>query len=149
LKNQDSTVAISENSLMRISFIKARAEDELARRQASNVQHSEDFYHPWSLPKGNFKHRMLSTGLVLIHIFSCIMMFFKNIPFILKIMAMVSLNDLQNYLHGFSRFTTQQFIYCIVPENIHASPHRRDWNFLGVGGGGFHGTKTFKEVYQA
>ena len=50
---------------MSISFIKARAEDELARRQASNVQHSEDFYHPWSLPKGNFKHRMLSTGMYL------------------------------------------------------------------------------------
>lgn len=41
---------------------KARALDELARRQASDVQYSEDYYHPWSLPKGNFKHRMLSTG---------------------------------------------------------------------------------------
>lgn len=53
---------------MSISFIKARAEDELARRQASNVQHSEDFYHPWSLPKGNFKHRMLSTGMYLSYV---------------------------------------------------------------------------------
>ena len=55
-----------------MSFIKARAEDELARRQASDVQHSEDFYHPWSLPKGNFKHRMLSTGMYLMmYIFMC------------------------------------------------------------------------------
>ncbi|XP_078375877.1 uncharacterized protein LOC144659327 isoform X2 [Oculina patagonica] len=46
-----------------LELLKARAEDELARRQASNNQHPEDFYHPWSLPKGNFKHRMLSTGL--------------------------------------------------------------------------------------
>lgn len=46
-----------------LELLKARAKDELARRQASDVQHSEDFYHPWSLPKGNFKHRMLSTGL--------------------------------------------------------------------------------------
>lgn len=46
-----------------LELLKARAEDELARRQASYVQHPEDFYHPWSLPKGNFKHRMLSTGL--------------------------------------------------------------------------------------
>ena len=23
---------------------------------------------------------------------------------------------------------------CAVPENIHTPPHRRDWNFLGVGG---------------
>lgn len=46
-----------------ILLIKARALEELSRRQASNVQHSEDFYHPWSLPKGNFKHRMLSTGM--------------------------------------------------------------------------------------
>ena len=46
-------------------FTKATALDELSRRQASDVQHSEDFYHPWSLPKGNFKHRMLSTGIKL------------------------------------------------------------------------------------
>ena len=58
-----SEIIINLNLLTRISFIKARAEDELARRQASDVQHSEDFYHPWSLPKGNFKHRMLSTGM--------------------------------------------------------------------------------------
>ena len=43
-------------------FTKAKALDELAHRQASDVQYSEDYYHPWSLPKGNFKHRMLSTG---------------------------------------------------------------------------------------
>ena len=48
-------------SWLRISF-KASAADELARRQASEVHHSEDFYHPWGLPKGNFKHRMISTG---------------------------------------------------------------------------------------
>lgn len=46
-----------------LESLKARALDELARRQASDVQYSEDYYHPWSLPKGNFKHRMLSTGL--------------------------------------------------------------------------------------
>jgi len=27
------------------------------------------------------------------------------------------------------------------------SPHRRDWNFLGVGG--FYETKKFKEMYEA
>ena len=27
------------------------------------------------------------------------------------------------------------------------SPHRRDWNFLGVGG--FCKAKTFKEIYEA
>jgi len=27
------------------------------------------------------------------------------------------------------------------------SPHRRDWNFLGVGG--FYETKQFKEMYEA
>ena len=46
-----------------MSFFQARANDELARRQASDTDHSEDYYHPWGLPKGNFKHRMLSTGL--------------------------------------------------------------------------------------
>ena len=28
------------------------------------------------------------------------------------------------------------------------SPHRRDWNFLGEGGG-FYKTKKFKEMYEA
>ena len=32
------------------------------------------------------------------------------------------------------------------PENIH-SPHRRDWNFLGVGG--FYKTQKFKEMCEA
>nr|XP_058940910.1 uncharacterized protein LOC131769175 isoform X2 [Pocillopora verrucosa] len=48
-----------------LESLKAKALDELAHRQASDVQYSEDYYHPWSLPKGNFKHRMLSTGLFL------------------------------------------------------------------------------------
>ncbi|XP_068741203.1 uncharacterized protein [Montipora capricornis] len=46
-----------------LEVLKAKAADELARRQASDVNLPEDHYHPWSLPKGNFKHRMLSTGL--------------------------------------------------------------------------------------
>ena len=29
------------------------------------------------------------------------------------------------------------------------SPHRRDWNFLGVGGRGFCKSKTFKEMDEA
>ena len=48
-------------------FFKARAADELARRQASDIHYSEDYYHPWGLPKGNFKHRMLSTGMDALH----------------------------------------------------------------------------------
>ena len=31
---------------------------------------------------------------------------------------------------------------CAVPENIHTSPHRRDWKFLGGGGGGSQRTKN-------
>ena len=34
---------------------------------------------------------------------------------------------------------------CVVPENIHTPPHRRDWKFLE--GGGFWKTKKFKEMY--
>lgn len=57
-------------------FTKAKALDELARRQASDVQQSEDYYHPWSLPKGNFKHRMLSTGWH--HLFGIVCIILKN-----------------------------------------------------------------------
>ena len=37
--------------------------------------------------------------------------------------------------------------HCAVPENIHTPPHRRDRNFLGVGG--FFETKKCKEMYGA
>ena len=33
-------------------------------------------------------------------------------------------------------------------QKISILPHRRDWNFLG-GGGGFCKTKIFKEMYEA
>ena len=32
-------------------------------------------------------------------------------------------------------FACAYYMQCAVPENIH-TPHRRDWNFLGGGGGG-------------
>jgi len=34
-------------------------------------------------------------------------------------------------------------------EKISILPHRRDWNFLVAGGGGFCKTKKFKEIYKA
>ena len=36
--------------------------------------------------------------------------------------------------------------YCAVPENIHTPPHRRDWDFLGVGGS--TGPKNLKKCMK-
>ena len=37
--------------------------------------------------------------------------------------------------------------YCVVPENIHTPPHRRDWKFRG--GWGVSKTQKFKAMYEA
>ena len=38
---------------------------------------------------------------------------------------------------------------CVVPENIHPPPHKRDWEFWGGGGGGVSKTQKFKAMYEA
>ncbi|KAK3731437.1 hypothetical protein QZH41_013627, partial [Actinostola sp. cb2023] len=43
--------------------LQKRAQEELSHRNANGVNITDLENHPWSLPKGNFRHRMLSTGL--------------------------------------------------------------------------------------
>lgn len=38
------------------------AQNELSRRSSAGEDQNQDRYRPWQLPKGNFHHRILSTG---------------------------------------------------------------------------------------
>ena len=43
--------------------------------------------------------------------------------------------------------TSPHWAHWAVPENIHTLPHKRDWNFLAVGGS--VRPKTLKEMNEA
>ena len=52
------------------------------------------------------------------------------------------------WLFHFFKCLRRHFLYCVVPENIHTPPHRRDWIFQG-GGGGVLKSQKIKAMYEA